>query len=295
MLPEVSDVTGELRVVIPTYRRMPRQSTLSFLPDEWARSATLVVDAQDASVASLYDLRGAEILVHPPEIDTIAKKRVWIIQEFAKPNRTSKIVMMDDDLRFAVRKGPRETALRQSTKDDLDSELNQLDEILDTVAHAGWSMRQGNNNVRFDGLGWIENARMCYVLGYDCGLIWRMHERGDIRLGQVTYREDMDLTLQLLERGWRNLVNFGIAADQVTGFAAKGGCSDERTIEASNAAASALAELHPGLVKVVQKDYAGSVARLEVVVQWKKAFRSRCDDLATDQEAEAEAFRGEIL
>jgi hypothetical protein len=278
-------MSGDLRVVIPTYRRMPKQATLSFLPDEWAASATLVVDAQDASLQKLYasQLRGAEIMIHPPEIDTIAKKRAWIIERFSKPDRTSKIVMMDDDLRFAVRKSedPTQTALVPADKSSLDAHLNLMDELLDGVAHYGWSMRQGNNNFKgVDGGFLAENGRMCYVLGYDCGLIWRMHERGDIKLGQVAYREDMDLTLQLLKRGWNNLVNYAIAADQCAGFGAKGGCSEERSIEASNEAAHELARLHPGLVKVVQKEYEGSVKREEVIVQWKKAFRSQCDDQA---------------
>lgn len=267
-----------LQVVIPTYRRMPRQSTLGFLPASWMKATWLVVDTQDESLRGLYDLRGANVLVHPPEIDTIAKKRAWIIQRFSKPDMTSKIVMLDDDLRFSVRKGDGTTALRQAAPADLENRLERLDEMLDQVAHAGWSMRQGNNNVKFEDDPWIENARMCYVLGYDCGLINRMVERGEIVLGQVAYREDMDLTLQLLKRGWRNVVDFSVAADQVTGFAAKGGCSEERSIESSNAAAHRLAELHPGLVKVVQKAYEGSVQREEVVVQWKKAYRSVCDD-----------------
>jgi hypothetical protein len=39
----------------------------------------------------------------------------------------------------------------------------------------------------------------------------------------------------------------------------------------SDAEAEKLAALHPGLVKVVQKDYKG-VPRKEVIVQWKKAL-----------------------
>src|SRR3954470_18415026 len=105
----------DLQIVIPSYRRMARQSTLSYLPPEWAKRTTLVVDEQDASVQRLYDLRGARLLVHPPEVDTIAKKRAWIIRnpEFAK------IVMFDDDLRFAVRRIAMGTKLFQATPEEL--------------------------------------------------------------------------------------------------------------------------------------------------------------------------------
>lgn len=266
---------NELKLVVPSYRRMPRQATLGFLPPSWMGNTYLVVDQHDYDLRNLYEsqTRGATLLLHPPEITTIAKKRMWIIEHF----RYHKIVMFDDDLRFSVRKNDGTTGLRQATVSDMERALERLVLLLDGYAHAGWSMRQGNNNVKDGGV--LENARMCYTLGYDAELMWKMHTRGEIDLsGRVSCREDMDITLQLLKRGWPNGVDFDIAADQVTGFGAKGGCSEERTLESSDAAAELLAELHPGLVKVVTKSYAGSPDRKEVVVQWKKAFRSQCDD-----------------
>jgi hypothetical protein len=178
--------------------------------------------------------------------------------------------MFDDDLRFSVRISPDDTKLRQATHEDLDRRLTDLGAELCELVHVGWSMRQGNNTVK--GATYIKNARMCYVLGYDCKKILELELSGNLELGRIRFREDMDLTLQLLRLGYSNTVYFDVAADQVSGFAAKGGCSDERTLEASNAEAYRLAELHPGLVKVVDKNYEGSLNRKEVVVQWKKSF-----------------------
>ena len=56
-------------------------------------------------------------------------------------------------------------------------------------------------------------------------------------------------------------------------YGAPGGCSSERTVAASDAAALRLAELHHPFVRVVDKAYKG-VPRKEVVVSWKKALKS---------------------
>ncbi len=113
-----------------------------------------------------------------------------------------------------------------------------------------------------------------FVLGYRCDLIRGLVHSGRIALGRVRVREDMELTIQLLKLGYSNSVDFTIAADQVAGYAAKGGCTDERTVESSNEDAETFAALHPGLVKVVEKAYKGSLNRKEVIVQWKKAIRN---------------------
>lgn len=265
---------SDLQIVIPTKGRMARQATLGYLPLEWCRRTTLVVNEADASLRGLYDLRGASVLVHPPEVDTIAKKRQWIIENPI----FNKIVMFDDDLRFACRdKNTDSTKLHQATHEEIDAALKWLDNAaLNTYVHAGWSARQGNNNVKPDSIGTciVRTARMMFVLGYRCDKIRELVADGRITLGRVRTREDMELTIQLLKLGYDNVVDFEIAADQVSGFAAKGGCSDERTIESTSADAETFAALHPGLVKVVEKSYKGSPNRKEVVVSWKKAYRA---------------------
>lgn len=261
-----------LQIVIPTKGRMARQATLQNLPASWYDRTHLVVDSDDASLVALYDLRGAKVHVHPPHVKTIAQKRAWIIEEaddgmFGSP----KIVMLDDDLRFSVRHPDTgHTKLHQATAEDMEAALTGLENILDSYTHAGWSMRQGNNNCKEDD---IVGARMCFVLGYQCHQIMDLVRQSVVGLGRVAVREDMDMTLQLLRAGHQNHVNFLIAADQVSGFGAKGGCSSERTIELSDMEAERLAALHPGLVKVVSKAYDGSPPRKEVVVQWKKAMK----------------------
>lgn len=269
-----------MQVVIPTHRRMARQATLGFLPIEWIdgrRSTThLVVDKHDAEVAKLYNTRGAQILVIPDDITTIAAKRAWIIRHFGELGQT--IVMFDDDLRFAVRIEPRNgenKKLRQATPNDIADHLAALECLLESeetcTVHAGWSARQGNNTKRGD---WEMNTRMMFVLGYDCKTLVELEKSGKIELGRINTREDMELTLQLLRLGYPNMVTSEIAADQVAGYDAVGGCREERSVASSDIDAMKLAELHPGFVTVVEKAYKGSVNRKEVIVYWKRAYES---------------------
>src|SRR5690242_2708728 len=213
----------DLQIVIPSYRRMPRQATLSYLPPQWAARTTLVLDEADAKLWKLYDMRGASYVVVPPEINTIAKKRAWIIQN----SIFNKIVMFDDDLRFAVRHDDTgHSKLHQATHEDLDRSLTGLERLLDAYngdegyLHAGWSARQGNNNQKSDH---ILCGRQMFVLGYRCDKLRDLMVAGKIELGRVRTREDMELTIQLLKLGYPNFIDFTIAADQVGGYAAKGG------------------------------------------------------------------------
>jgi hypothetical protein len=84
-------------------------------------------------------------------------------------------------------------------------------------------------------------------------------------------REDIDLTLQLLKKGFENAIYVWCPVEQYELYGAEGGASLERTMVGSNKDAYKLAKLHPGLVKVVKKDYLVSTPRYEVVCQWEKA------------------------
>ena len=256
-------MSERLRIVIPTYRRAFAQHTFQGLPNTWHDRVTLVVDEQDAKIFRRDSWRetGCEVVVVPETVHTIAQKRAWILRELPY----ELLVMMDDDLRFACRLPSTPVRLVPADPTMVAAHLGWLEMKLQSdVAHAGWSARQGNN--RLDD-GWISNTRMMYVLGYRRSVVLR-----ECQLGRVETREDMDYTLQLLRRGFPNAVSSLICADQK--YNAPGGASLERTTERSNADAEKLAELHPGLVKVVQKSYKGSIPRKEVICYWKKAFRS---------------------
>jgi hypothetical protein len=276
-----------MKIIIPTYRRNDRQFTLRCIPESWHDRTVLVCDDEDApGLQKKTKKTDIEVMVVPDRIKSIAQKRAWIIKEFAG----ERIVMFDDDLRFCRRdynKTP--TFLKQCDEDDVDLMLQLLERKLGKFAHVGVSARQGNNNLesmqrnrmakeRGEGtnigkadekafLRWEPNSRMIYALGYNTDVLLKHCE-----LGRIEHREDMDYCLQLLSAGYQNRVLAEFCVDQSYG-AGPGGAKLERTMEASNKDAEKLAKLHPGLVKVVEKDYKLSTPRKEVICYWKKAYQ----------------------
>jgi hypothetical protein len=91
--------------------------------------------------------------------------------------------------------------------------------------HVGFGPRQGNNHEKG---GWKTPARMMFSLGYYLPIVVK-----ECELGRVETREDMDVTLQLLRKGYPNAVWQTTVNDQRK-YDAPGGCTNERTIERSN-------------------------------------------------------------
>lgn len=134
-------------------------------------------------------------------------------------------------------------------------------------AHVGLSARQGNNH---ESQPVAECRRMFNAYIYD---LERVRAAG-VTPGRLPVMEDFDLTLQLLRKGLPNAVIYRWCWNQ-PGSNAPGGCSQYRTAEMQASAAARLAELHPGLVRVVDKETAnwqGMHKRKDVTIYWKKAY-----------------------
>jgi hypothetical protein len=252
-----------MRIIIPTRGRTRRQLTLQQLPGELRKQTTLVCPKRE--VSELYRLyKDVVILVQPDPNWTIARKRAWIMRTWLEAGY-DKIIMLDDDLRFATRIRENDTRLRSIRGEELIPEFERLAGKLGReYPHVGFGPRQGNNNLKE--VGWQTPARMMYSLGYYLPIVVR-----ECELGRIETREDMDITLQLLRKGYPNAVWHTTVNDQRKN--APGGAANECTIERSNADAYKLAGLHPGYVDVRDKPYKKSVPRKEVVCQWQKALR----------------------
>jgi hypothetical protein len=253
---------SNMQLIIPTCGRTNQQLTLQSLPYELRKQTTLVCPKREAS--ELYRLyKDVVILVQPDPNWTIAQKRKWIMEEWLRCGY-DKIIMLDDDLNFATRISENDTALRSMRGEELIPEFEHIEEMLSTdVPHVGFGPRQGNHTKE---AGW-QIGRMIYSLGYYLPVVVEQCE-----LGRIETREDMDLTLQLLRKGFRNAVWNKTVADQRM-YDAPGGATNERTMESSNADADKLARLHPGYVSVVDRAYKSSVPRKEPVCQWQKALQ----------------------
>lgn len=251
-----------MRIYIPTKGRINNQLTISNLPLELRKITTIVCPSNESFWLKQYHGNYAEIVIQPDDKMGISPKRAWIVE--TTPHE--KIVMLDDDLRFAVRRTDDPAKFRKAEKDDVLEAFSQLDSILDEeVPHAGFSARGGGIGESAQKGGWQAGKRMMYVLGYHIPTV-----RKHAIFGRLSTHEDMDVCLQLLTKGFPNMVNHSFVVDQK--FGNPGGCTNERTVEINNADSIKLAELHPGFVRVTQKDYSGSTPRIEVVCSWMKAL-----------------------
>jgi hypothetical protein len=253
-----------MKIIIPTRGRVDNQLTFRNLPKELQERTILVCPKSEKFWLEKYK---CTTLVQPEEITTIAEKRKWIF-DTAVADGIDKIVMLDDDLRFAVRREDDPGLFRKAEPEDIIEAFTQLETLLcEEIPHAGFAVRGSGIGDAAKKGGWqLTGKRMMYSLGYYVPTV-----KDHAIFGRIGTHEDMDITLQLLRKGFINAVNFSFVTDQA--FGKPGGCDKERTIEKNNADALKLAELHPGYVRVVQKDYKASVPRIEVVCSWQKALQ----------------------
>jgi hypothetical protein len=247
-----------MRIIIPTRGRTEKQLTLSFLPPELRKRTSLVCPKREASgLFRLYpDVH--EIVIEPYPNMKIAQKREWIVQTWSDYGY-AKILMLDDDLRFYTRISADDWHLQEIWGDKLIEPFQRIDDKLSPQCpHVGLGQRQGNNWLTE--VGWKSPAKQVCTLGYYLPVV------KECRWDLVELRSDICVTLQLLLKGFPNAIWTETVVNQE--YDAPGGCNIYRTVEMSDTEACKLAKLFPDYVSVEQRKY----GRLEVTVQWKKAF-----------------------
>jgi hypothetical protein len=254
-----------VQIIIPTRGRTDQQLTLSFLPASLRERTSVVCPKKEVFKLSAQYVTGIPEYVAQPDSDwKIAEKRAWILEEWHRRGY-EKIIMLDDDLRFATRVSENDWHLKEIRGEDLVPEFQRIEDKLGPeFPHVGFGQRQGNNQL--EEVGWRSPGKMCYALGYYLPVVLK-----ECELRRIALREDMELSLQLLLKGYPNAIWTTTVVDQ-RGYDKPGGTSNERTVEISNAEARRLAELFPGYVSTVERAYKASVPRIEVVVQWQKAL-----------------------
>ena len=227
-----------MRIIIPTRGRVNRQRTVSVLPRELLCRTTLVCPQQEQRRLACLD-DDIEVVAQPDPNMRIAAKRAWIVQ-FCLDRGYEKILMLDDDLVFATRKGPNDKGLRKIRGKELLREFDRLEEKLSRECpHVGFGQRQGND--KLEEVGWQSPGKMVCTLGYYLPVVAK-----EARWDLVELRSDMCVTLQLLLKGYANAVWTETVVDQKRD--APGGCSTYRTDEMSDAEARKLAGRFPNYV-----------------------------------------------
>lgn len=249
-------------ISIPTRGRISKQVTLKWIPPA-IHNQVLLVCPRDEVFFHKKNWPSVQVVAQPDEITTIAKKRAWMLH-FMHDEGVTKTLMMDDDLLFYSRREEQPDRLKYALPEETIHWFAELEKRLTPdTPHGGFGPRQGNHT---QPAGWLQGTRMMLALGYHIPTVLANAEHG-----RINTREDMDVCLQLLRKGLPNQVTHEFVVGQGA-YAERGGCEDERTLESSNADAEKLAELHPGLVRVVEKEYKNH-PRKEVVCSWKGALR----------------------
>lgn len=271
---------------IPTYRRVDKQETWERLSDRWKRRTFLVACPDE--VGPLRD-RGYRVLECPME--GIAATRQWIIDQHDTEILGDVLMMMDDDLLFYKRRADSPSHFTEIHPGEgalFDEMMNAVEGMMGYVAVGGISPRSGANRHTAP---YLMNTRMYDGHAFNVRVL---REEG-VRIDRVTFMEDFDVLLQMLEKGYPNLaLNTHCKGDR--GSNNNGGCSTYRDAKGQAAAAFALWELHPDYVRITQRvGWMGleGEGRTDVGLRWKKAYDSGVlgrEILGREQEPDLDRF-----
>ena len=259
-----------LDIFIPTLGRANKQRTLFHLPPEVRKRVTLVLDPNDeeANRGTYETVRretGCTLGVVPKANAGIAWTREYIGKNLAG----EKFLCLDDDLYFYHRIPGEFPKLAKNTHLDNRLMLKWVEESLDQYAHVGISMRQNNNNPQKEKQDAYENDRFVRALAY------RRAEFIRCKHNRVRVMEDFDISMQLITKGLPSFVIYRYCQDQGQTQSA-GGCSAYRTHEVHAEAVKKFHSLWPKWTKIVEKNNVTGGAfgkRLEIQIQWKRAFK----------------------
>lgn len=254
-----------MMIYIPTRGRIMNQITLSNLPEQLAQKTRLVVDKSeyDAHVQVYGKLR---VIAAPETCNSIGKVRQFIIEQHDSQIYGSKIIMLDDDLGFNMRRTDIREKFLPATDEAIIAGFKLVEDLLGKFVHGGIRARQMSQSAPDIDY----NCRTLRALAYDVSVF---HEH-KISFDRLIVMEDFDVTLQLLELGYANF-NISTIIQGQGSSNAPGGCSLYRDSERQAQGAFGLANFHPEFVKVRTKKTNwkgwGSDERVDVTISWKKA------------------------
>lgn len=256
-------------IYIPTYKRIGRQETWSWLPADVQRDHAFLVAVPEEAEA--LEMLGYNVLSCPAQ--GIAATRQWIMDnhDLARGNVA---IMMDDDLKFSVRRQDEPTKFVKPAKGspEVQEMLDLMEGLMDFVPFGGLAARSGANRVTepyrmnariYD--SWVVNVKVARAL--------------NIRVDRVPFMEDFDTALQFLHYGFPNLMlNTHVKDDN--GSNVSGGCSAYRDDTGQELAAMQLKGLWPDFVTLVQRPAWNGMdgSRTDVRIGWAKAYKQGLDN-----------------
>ena len=259
-------------IAIPSKARATRQITLRQLPHLIRVSTHLAVDVEEQSS---YTGVHHPLFVVGPQVRGIGGVRQALV-DFCHSIGETKLLMLDDDLTFAIRRTDEPTKFSTPTDGDIEAVIEDVEYKLDSYAHVSIAPREGGNR-RIE--PYVPNTRALRTLAFRVDKL----KTYDIKFTDMEVMEDFYVQLSLLLKGESHLTINWMVQNQ-GGSNSEGGCSTYRTMEVQTRAAEALHAKFPDFVRVVDKETKtawGGGTRKDVVVSWKAAYEEgrRLSDL----------------
>lgn len=220
------------------------------------------------------------VVEYPSTLSHIGEIREWVILHSTE----SKIIMLDDNVRFSVVTEDRPSPLVINDKNLSESEMSEvLQKIFDwlweaihepDVAISGLSFRPFNRK-QHGGVKY--NERFFAVWGLDIDKYLDQYTDRPLLMSDWGLKEDFIAGISVIQNGYKIAINYDYAFDKCQGANQSGGCSLYRTIEYSNEISRRMAIEFPDIVKLREKD--GRVGWngeflgkkfLEVTINWDK-------------------------
>lgn len=265
-----------MEIYIPSYQRSNAQITLASLSPALRRRTTIVVRPKEASLYRERLPKGVRVAILPEAVRTIGETRQWIMDNAKSP----KLMMLDDDMTFYVRRTDDPTKIKTATVNDVERLYERVKLQLDHNPAVGCIFRSGAN--REPDNRTIYATRMLSLLAYRV----KGFERVGARFDRLPFMEDFDVTLTFLLAGEANAVICDFAQGH-PGSNRPGGCTESRTVARQATAARALAKQYPHFVKLRKKTaqtfFEGAKPITDVTVYWKKAYECGLETVRQDR------------
>ena len=256
-------------IYIPTRNRHNLQKSYTHLTPELRKKVVFVIDYNDDPLHYKKHYPSHDVMLLPKSTANSFCRMCQYILENAE---SKYFCILNDDLRFEFKKT--NLKIERSTPAQVNKAFSLMEEWLDEgYAHCGMIQRSLQYNKRAP--GYLENVRMMECLCYNRDILMAEKCSFTHKVSKGFLMADMHMNLQLLEKGYPNIVSL-IYVLGASPSNARGGASDYRTLELQNKSSAELYNNNKEFVKLKEAKsiWKGHDApRIDVIVQWKKALK----------------------
>lgn len=188
-----------MKIYLLTYGRVNRQLTLDNMPERTREDITVVCHRSELS--ALQEVVGGRVNYLPHSIVGSSAVREFIFEYHWENENDPRFLMLDDDVRFCFRGESGKLIPFASFDEDGRAELfrgmfSEIEESLSSYALSG-VLTRGFSNHRDPGVRWYLNQRFYAVWGGNA----RVLKENNISFNRITYADDYDVMMQVLEAG----------------------------------------------------------------------------------------------